>query len=138
MSGFLLDTNVISELVRPAPDPQVIAFLDALEDGYVSVVTVHELVYGLHRLPDGAKRHALETAVEQFLTLYEDRVLPVGVPEARAAAALRAGQAAIGRTLHLADALIAATALVRGLTLATRNTADFAGLGVALRDPWMR
>lgn len=136
MTGVLLDTNVISELTRPDRNPNVVRFLEALEDGYVSVITVHELGYGLERLTDGSRRRQLAETVEQFLDLYADRIAPIGVPEARAAAALRADQAGRGRTLHLADALIAATALVRGLTLATRNTADFEGLGVILHNPW--
>lgn len=136
MTGFLLDTNVISELTRPDRNPRVVAFLDALEDGYVSVVTLHELAFGLERLQDGARRRALTEAVERFLALYSDRILSVHTPEAKAAAVLRAAQAQRGRGLHLADSLIAATALVHGLTLATRNTADFTGLGVALHDPF--
>ncbi len=136
MTGVLLDTNVISELTKPNRDPSVVRFLEALEDGTVSAISVHELSYGLERLTDGVRRRALAETVEQFLALYEDRIAPIGVPEARAAAALRADLARHGRTLHLADALIAATALVRGLTLATRNVADFEGLGVTLHNPW--
>jgi len=132
VTGVLLDTNVISELTKLNRNPQVVAYLDTLEDGFISVITLHELRYGLERLGDGTRRRTLTETVERFLSLYQDRVLPVGVPEARAAAALRAGQAQRGRTLHLADALIAATALVHGLTLATRNL----GFGVALYSPW--
>ncbi|WMS45344.1 type II toxin-antitoxin system VapC family toxin (plasmid) [Acuticoccus sp. MNP-M23] len=136
MTGVLLDTNVISELTRPNRDAYVIAFLEALEDGYVSTITLHELTYGLERLQDGARRQALAETIERFLSLYQDRILPVSTPEARAAAVLRAGQAERGRVLHLADALIAATALVQGLTIATRNIGDFEGLGVVLHNPW--
>lgn len=137
MTGVLLDTNVISELTKPDRDPRVVGFLDRLEDGYVSVVTVHELGYGLERLNDGARRRALTETIDEFLSLYRNRILAIDVPEARAAAILRAGQAQNGRTLHLADGLIAGTALVHGLTLATRNTADFSGLGVPLHNPWL-
>ncbi|MCK0197368.1 type II toxin-antitoxin system VapC family toxin [Ancylobacter sp. 6x-1] len=133
---MLLDTNVISEITRPARSEQVMRFLDALEDGYISVVTLHELTYGLERLPSGTRRNALSEAIAQFLALYSDRILGIGTAEARTAAVLRAGQAERGRTLHLADALIAGTALVHGLTIATRNIADFEGLGVPLHDPW--
>lgn len=136
MSGYLLDTNVISELTKPDRDRYVVAFLDRLADGYLSVITLHELTYGLERLPPGARRAELTAAIDAFLALFNDRVLPVGLAEARAAAALRAAQQERGCTLHLADSLIAATALVAGLTVATRNTADFEGLGVLLIDPW--
>ena len=114
MNGVLLDTNVISEITRPDREPAVIAFLETLEEGYVSTITVHELHYGLERLEKGVREKTLRETIERFLALYEDRVLPIGIAEARTAALLRAEEARRGRTLHLADALIAATALVRG------------------------
>jgi predicted nucleic acid-binding protein len=155
VSGFLLDTNVISEIARPQRDRGVVTFLDGLDDGFISVITIHELGFGLERLaffsramsdgkpvptfPDialGPRRRTLTETIERFLALYQDRLLPVGVAEARAAAILRASRQERGRTLHLADALIAATALANGLTLATRNSRDFDGLGLSLFDPW--
>lgn len=136
MSGYLLDTNAISEIAKPRRDRGVLTFLDKLVDGFISVVTIHELTFGLERLEPGPRRRGLTETIEQFLALYQDRLLPVGVSEARAAAILRAGQQERGRTLHLADALIAATAQINGLVLATRNSKDFEELGVSLFDPW--
>lgn len=136
MSSYLLDTNVISELTKPDRDRHVVAFLDRVADVHLSVITLHELTYGLERLPPGPRRADLTAVIDTFLELYSDRVLPVGLAEARAAAALRAAQQQRGRTLHLADSLIAATALVAGLTVATRNVTDFEGLGVLLINPW--
>lgn len=136
MTGVLLDTNVISELTKRERSPSVVEFLRTLEDGYVSVVTLHELSYGLECMAAGARRQRLTETIEQFLSLYHDRILPVRPPEARAAAALRAGRAQRGHTLHLPDALIAATALVGGLSVATRDIEDFDALGVVLHNPF--
>lgn len=136
MSGYLLDTSVISEIARPKRDPRVTTFLETLDDAFISVVTLHELAFGLERLEPGSRRRMLTDAVERFPALYRDRLLSIGAAEARSAAVLRAGRQGRGRTLHLADALIAATALTNGLVLATRNVGDFEGLGVPLFDPW--
>jgi toxin FitB len=137
MSGFLLDTNVVSETLKPNRSQSVIGFLETLENGYLSVVTLHELAYGLERLPQGSKQHmALSRALEELLATFVNRILVLGHAEARAAGALRAGIQRDGRTMHIADAMIAGTALVHGLTVATRNVKDFQGAGVLLRDPW--
>ena len=136
MPCYLLDTNVISEVTRPKRDPQVLAFLDQATDCMISVVTVHELEFGLQRLPPGQRRRRLTQTIAEFLALYDDRILPVESAEARAAAQLRGKAEAIGRPLHLADSLIAGTALVGSLTVATRNVADLAGLDIALHNPW--
>jgi len=136
VTGFLLNTNVTSEIAKTNPDPRVIAFLDHLKDGYISIITAHELYFGIHRLASGRRRDALATKIENFLSLYEDRVLSIAEPEARAAAILRITTLTQGRTLHIADALIGAAALVNGLTLATPDNRDFQGLGVALYNPW--
>lgn len=90
MSGYLLDTNVISEIARPSRDANVVAFLDSLVEGYISVITIHELCFGLERLQHGGRRAALTEAVEHYVAAYGDRLLDVGEPEARAAAGLRA------------------------------------------------
>ncbi len=139
MSGFLLDTNVLSETAKARRDPGVMAFLAGLDAAYLSVLSIHELTYGLERLEPGTKRRlALTKVSEALLATFESRVLPIEPPEARAAAAMRVHAASEGRTVHLADALIAATALVHGLTVVTRNVSDFEGLGVLIRNPWQR
>ena len=137
MTGFLLDTNVISELTRPQPDSNVIAFLQAEPDLWLSTVVLHEIEFGLQLLPEGKRRERLEQAVSALVEGYADRVIPLERAEARAASALRVQARAQGRVLHLADALIAGTAASHGLTLATRNIADFEGLDLALLDPWL-
>lgn len=135
MSGVLLDTNVISELVRPAPNPAVVSFVEGA-DGWLSIVTLHELRFGLLLLPAARERSELGSALDATMRLYADRILPVGRPEAERAASLRATIRAGGGTLHIADAMIAATASVYGLALATRNIADFEGTEVPLLNPW--
>jgi predicted nucleic acid-binding protein len=136
VTGYLLDTNVISETAKARRDPKVIAFLADLDEVYVSTIAVHELSYGLERLAPGRRRNALRRSVERFLSLYQDRLLPVGEAETRAAAVLCAAASGRGQTLQLANALVAASAMVNGLTVATRNVADFDGLGVPQRNPW--
>lgn len=136
MTGILLDTNVVSELAAPRPEPRVVAFLRSHRDLWLSVIVVHELHFGLNQLPPGRRRDQLTATLSAFVGEYDDRILPVGVQEADRAADLRVQARRQGRVLNLADALIAGTALAHGLGIATRNTADFADHGIALTDPW--
>lgn len=137
MSGFILDTNVLSETARERPNPNVIAFLAGLDSAYISVLSIHELVYGIERLEPGTKRRlALADAIDNLVGTFGDRILIVGEAEARSAAMMRAAAEKSGRTVHVVDSLIAATALVHGLTVASRNAKDFEGLGVSIRNPW--
>ena len=133
---ILLDTNVISETTRQAPNAHVLGFLSGLDRACVSVLTIHELHFGICRLPLGQRRTDLATAVDRFLATFDDAVIDIDKALARRAAELRADAQAKGRVLHLADALIAATALQRGLHLATRNASDFTGLGLIIVNPW--
>ncbi len=136
MNGFLLDTNVISELTKDAPHPQVTAFLAAQEELWLSAVVLHELDFGLNLLPPGRRRDSISAALAGFVTGYADRVLPVGRPEAAQAAALRARAHRSGRVLDLGDALIGGTAMANRLSVATRNVGDFADLGFEVVNPW--
>jgi len=134
--GYLLDTNVMSEPIKPNPDLNLMAFMSGRNDAYVSSVTVHELRFGLEAMPDGKRRHQLMDSIEGLLAVFADRIIAVDAPEARAAASMRSQARASGRVLHLADALIAGTAKVHGLIIATRNLSDFDHLGVACHNPW--
>ena len=136
MSGVLLDTNVISELTRPEPAPPVLAFLAEHGDLWLSALVLHELEFGLLLLPRGRRRTELRDVLSDFVRRYEDRILPVGRGAARQAARLRADVRRKGRTLDLGDALIAGTARVHGLGVATRNVADLEGLGLRVTNPW--
>ena len=136
MSGFLLDTNVVSELVKPAPEPRVIAFLTSQTDLWLSAIVLHELDFGLNLLPRGHRRDRLPSVLSTFLSEYSDQIIPVDRREAEQAAAMRAQARRLGRVLYLADALIAGTAKAHDLSLATRNVMDFNDLGVEVTNPW--
>ena len=136
MNGFLLDTNVVSELTKDAPDSRVVAFLVAQDDLWLATLVLHELDFGLNLFPLGRRRDRISAALSAFVTEYENRILPVDRPEAEQAAALRAQARRSGRVLHLGDALIAGTAKAHNLVVATRNVADFEGLDVDVINPW--
>lgn len=136
MSGFLLDTNVLSEAMLEPRNPGVVTFLTGVADAYVSVLTLHELIYGIERLPQGRKKTDLTRCLESTVSAYGDFVLPLDEASARMAGPLRAARQAEGRHIDIADALIAATALTKGLTLATRNLRDFEGIDLSLLNPF--
>jgi len=140
MSGFLLDTNVISEFNRTGPpNERVKQWLTAtpLDSLYVSVITLAEIQFGIELLPASKRRTQLEAWMEQdFNNWFPGRILPVDADIVKRWAVLTADRQRQGRPLANFDGLIAATALEHGLTLATRDVDDFRGLGVTLFDPW--
>ena len=136
MTGYLLDTNVVSETTRSRPNPSVIAFLDQSPDLWLASLVVHELEFGLRMMPAGRRRERLRMGVSRFLESYSDRVLPVNEAAATWAARLRADAVMSGRPPDLIDMLIAGTAKANGLAIATRNVRDFEGLGVEVVNPW--
>ena len=136
--SYLLDTCVVSELSRPRPDPGVIAWISEADvvSLHLSVITIGELRHGTLRLPVGKRRTSLSGWSEKLRLSFSGRVLPIdeSVALSRAETAARAEHA--GQPVSLADGLIAATALDRGLTLVTRNVTDFEPFGVSLLNPW--
>ena len=136
MSGFLLDTNVLSELTREAPHPGVIAFLAEQEDLWLPSLVVHELEYGVQLLPQGRRRDHLQALLASIVATYADRILALDRPAAESAARLRAQARRMGRPLDLGDALIAGIAQSNVLTIATRNVRDFVHVDVAAISPW--
>lgn len=133
---FLLDTNIVSELPRRDPDPHLLAWFDLLPELAISSITLEELSYGVARAT-GRNAARLRDWLETLLAI-PPQILPVDDRIARAAGELRAARDKMGRPAAQADMLIAATALIYGFTLATRNTADFDGCGIALINPFRR
>ena len=136
MKAYLLDTNVISEIMTTEPNQRVIDFLAQIKESYLSVITLHELHYGLQLLPEGQRRNTIANKLQSLLTHYIDYIIPVNQAIALQAAVLRADAKQDGRIVHLADALIASTAKVNNWIVATRNTNDFIDSGVEIIDPW--
>ena len=138
---WILDTNVVSEMMRPRPDPKVGTFLDSIthEGIAVSSVTVWEILDGIGRLDPGSRRDNLTSQfVEVLSVLFEDRVLVWSLEDARECALIMEKKRRLGESLddHLPDAFLAGTAVARGLGVVTRNTRDFRNTGVETIDPW--
>jgi predicted nucleic acid-binding protein len=137
--NFLLDTNVISEWVRPQPDRNVIAWTAGLDEdrAFISVISFAEIRRGIEMLPNGRKRERLAAwLAEDLPARFEQRVLDIDLRVAETWGTLLARGQKIGLTIGSMDAFIAATARAHGLTLATRNIKDFQRLGLSLLDPW--
>ena len=136
MKAYLLDTNIISEIMTTEPNQRVIDFLAHLKESYLSVITLHELYYGLQLLPEGQRRNTIAGKLQNLFTHYNDYIIPINQAIALQAAVLRADAKQQGRIVHLADALIASTAKVNNWIVATRNTNDFIDSGVDIINPW--
>lgn len=136
---IILDTNIISELTRQAPEPRVVSWLDSLPAGEVgtTAVTAAELLYGVARMPAGRRKRELAAAVRGLLgDELRDRILPFDEHCASRYADIACGRETLGRPIGVADAQIAAICRTAEATLATRNTADFSGTGIELINPW--
>ena len=135
---ILVDTNVWSETMRPAPDPGVVAWLRAhRHEAAISTVTIGELLTGLALLPDGQRKDFLTIRVEGLITRARERSYSYDEQAARALPTIMAARKRIGREVSKpVDAMIAAVAASRGMAVATRNTNDFSGMGIELIDPW--
>ena len=139
MSGFLLDTNCISELVRVRPEPRVMEWMEAAEEGllYLSVLTLGEIRKGLAGLAQGKRRTQLEAWVDvELQARFAGRILAVDAPIADRWGLLAAQAKRTGRVLPIIDGLLAATALHYNLTVVSRNTGDFANAQVQVLNPW--
>ena len=136
MTGYLLDTNVISELTKPTPEAQVIEFLTANEDFWLPSIVMYELEFGLQILPEGKRREQLRSLQSSLLEEYADRIIPIGQREAEMTAILQADARRSGDNISLADCLVAGTARVHDLIVVTRNVRDFAPLSVTILNPW--
>lgn len=136
---ILLDTNVLSALMRREPDKLVVRWLDGLppESIWTTAITVFEVRFGLEILESGRRRRLLEEAFASALSEdFDGRVLPFDDAAADAAGRLAAERRRAGRVVEIRDAQIAGIATARKATIATRNTRHFEGLGLSLIDPW--
>jgi len=139
MSGFLLDTNCISEVVRVKPEPCVMEWIEAAEETllYLSVLTLGEIRKGLAGLPQGKRRTQLETWLEVELgARFAGRILSIDQSIADRWGLLAASAKAKGKTLSTIDGLLAATAVQHNLTIVSRNVSDFSNTPVPVLNPW--
>ena len=139
MNGFLLDTNVISELIKPEPDRNVVRWIHETDETilFLSVLTLGEIRSGIERLNAGRRRGQLESWVTVDLRLrFQDRILSLDEAIAERWGVLSARAAKNGRPMPVIDGLLAATALHHDLRFVTRNDADVSGSGLATLNPW--
>jgi len=137
--SYLLDTDVVSEWVKPRPEPNVVAWFEAVDEDevFMSVISFAELERGIELMPAGQRRDDLASWIADDLTdRFAGRVLDVDRRVADAWGSVMARGQRSGRTLTVMDAFFAATAKSHDMTLVTRNVRDFDGLGVPVLDPW--
>jgi len=135
---YLLDTNAVSEPKRARPDQGVVRWLSdqLLSDLHLSVITVGELRRGIVRLEPGRRRDDLDFWLEDMITRYDQRILPVDLAVTERWASLAEANKTAGRASEMTDELIAATAHVHGLTVVTRNVRHFEHTGCRVLSPW--
>ena len=136
---IILDTNVVSELMRPAPEARVLRWFgtQAAEDLHVTAVTMAEILYGIELIAAGRRRDVVRTAAEKmFGEVFGDRILTFEDRAARAFSQIASSRRRQGKAIAEVDAQIAAITRVHGATLATRNPFVFEGCGVRLVNPW--
>ncbi len=139
MNGFLLDTNVISELIKPQPDGNVLRWIAETDEEllFLSVLTIGEIRHGIEKLNPGKRRGKLESWLAMDLRLrFPERILGIDEGIAQRWGALSATAAKKGRPVPVIDGLLAATALHHNLMLVTRDGGDVRGTGIAVLDPW--
>lgn len=135
---IILDTNVVSEPLKPKPDAAVLAWLDrqAPETLYLTSITLSELQAGIEILPAGKRRTALQGVTSELITRFDGRILSFDHDSAYAFGRAFAGTQKAGDPIHFGDCAIAAIAITHGFALATRNVRDYKGAGIELINPW--
>ncbi len=139
MTGWLLDTNILSELRRPRPEPKTLAFISAhpLDHLYVSAVTLAEIRFGIELVTDASRRSELnDWLTHKVRPMFEDRVLPVSEDVMFKWRLLVEDGRKAGHTFSQPDLIIAATALCHGLTIVSRDTSDFERARAPVVNPW--
>jgi predicted nucleic acid-binding protein len=135
---ILLDTNVVSETMKPAPSQSVQRWLDeqVAETLYLSSVTIAEATFGIRTMPDGRRKQGLAEALDVWIDLFKGRILPFDLDAARHYADLGASARASGKGFPTPDGYIAAIAAARGFAVATRDPSAFQAAGIEIIDPW--
>lgn len=136
---IVLDTNVVSELMRRVPDDAVVDWVDRYpsDEVFITAVTAAELSYGLERMPDGQRKSVLAVKVSEMLTEdFQGQILPFDGVAAAYYGEIAAAREEQGRPISMADAQLAAICRRFAACLATRNTKDFVETGITLLDPW--
>jgi len=135
---IVLDTNVVSEAMKPAPDENVLTWLNeqAAETLYISSVTLAELIFGIASLPEGKRKTMLARTLEGVVGLFENRVLPFDAQAARHYAEVAVTARNSRRGFPTPDGYIAAIAASRGFLVASRDTAPFEAAGMTVINPW--
>jgi len=136
---IVLDTNVVSEPLRPAAEPAVLAWLDQqnIETLFLTTISLAELRYGVAALPDGRRKDGLRAAVEsRIVALFGPRILSFDSDAADAYRLIRARAKAAGQAISASDGYIAATAVAHGFAVATRDTGPFEAAGLSVINPW--
>lgn len=133
---IVIDTNVVSEMMRDEPDRSVLAWADAVGRLHTTAITLAEVDYGIARLPEGRRKTRLAAIAAEAFADFGDVILPFDAHAARRYAGIVAGRERRGHPISAADAQIAAICATREARLATRNTGDFDGTGVSLINPW--
>ncbi len=135
---IILDTNVVSEMMRPKPEATVLKWLaiQPAEDTHMTAITMAEILFGIELLPSGKRREALRTGAGRTFAVFTSHILPFDERAAHAFSLISSSRRRLGRPISEFDAQIAAIALANDATLATRNVEDFEGCGVKLVNPW--
>lgn len=135
---IVLDTNVVSEAMRPSADTSVIDWLNrqSAETLFLTSVTLAELLFGIAALPEGKRKHALASTLDGLLKLFGERILPFETKAAQSYATLATNARAAGKGFPTPDGYIAAIAAATGFSVATRDTAPFDAVGVVVINPW--
>ena len=136
--AYLLDTNVLSEFLKKAPNELVIQWFSESDESqhHISTLTIGEIQKGISKLTASRRKDELKDWFDRVITRYQDRIVPVGLETARIWGDLIASLELRGRSLPVIDSLIAATALERDLTIVTRNETDFEPTGVKFLNLW--
>lgn len=135
---IILDTNVVSELMRSEPAPGVASWVRDRDrrELRTTAITLAEIRYGIARLPDGRRKQVLLAAADEIFSAFSDQVLPVDTAAAEHYAVIASSRERTGKPIAGFDALIGAVCRSQGAALATRNVSDFDGTGIEVIDPW--